>query len=726
MLNSQSNSTGVRFVNEQIKEILHKARGERRYALFEDEAKRILRLLGLHTPNEKVIESVEEAISASDKIGYPVVLKIVSQDILHKSDVEAVVTGLRDSDDVRKAYASILANVNQKAPNARVRGFSVQSEAKGIEVVVGAKRDAIFGPFVMFGIGGVLVELLKDFTIRFCPISKLDALDMVRSIKSYPVLDGYRGTTKADLNAIAEAICSLSHLIENFEEIAEIDVNPLMVVKEGKGCVAVDARIILSSDDDVMRVSQRNAALAGDAVRQLLEARSIAIIGGSRNPLKIGGRVVSRIIDHKYDGVVDIVNPKAEAFQGLTTYKSIGDIPYPVDCAIICIPPQVLINAIEECSAKKVKTAIVITAGFGESGEEGIARQKKLVETLARGGVRIIGPNTAGALRPISKLYAYFTTFAENTDVGQGNVGFVTQSGALGSALVSKAVDAGVKISAWVSTGNEADLDWTDVVDFLIDDAHTKVIVAYVEGIRSGTKLRSVAERALRSKKPIILFKSGVSEAGKLAAKSHTGSMAVEEALVDAFTKQFGIIRVEELSDTFEIARAFSLQPLPKGENVGVVSASGGANIIIADELTKRGANLPELPEATQSKLARDIPFSTTRNPVDAGGQIINDPTLFKKAIVTVFEDPNIDCVIIGVPGGSESSADSRARSVADCACYGKPMIVVWLYSPTRVLSLIQYLNEKNIPVYFEVEKAAKVMAALVQYRKFLNSRGIS
>lgn len=706
---------------DEIKRILSTVKNERRSILLETESKQILSKIGIPVPLERIVHSRDEAEVAAKEIGFPLVMKIVSPDVTHKSESGGVETDLRDFQDVRKAFSRILERVSDKAPQAKLKGMSIQCQAMGVEVMVGAKRDQAFGPFIMFGIGGILVELLKDVTIRYAPISISESFEMIRGIKSFPILNGFRGKERVDIDFLSRVILSVSELINNFPEISEIDVNPLIVGK--RGGIAADARIVLSEfkNDPMEDSGAQVPAVRTQAVGTILNPRSVAIVGASRDRAKIGGRLLWKIINHGFAGTVCPVNPKGEVFPGLVSYKSISEIEQQVDLAIIGVPAEAAITVMQECAQNKVKTAIVLSSGFAESGVSGTERQHRLLDAARKGGVRLVGPNTVGILHPISKLYANFSTFAETTDIAAGNVGFVTQSGALGAALVSRAFESGVKVSAWVSTGNEADIDWTDVVDFYISDPETKVIVAYVEGLRDGRKLRSIAKSALRSQKPVIVFKSGITSVGTKTARSHTGAIAVDNVLFDAFSDQFGLIRADELSDSFEIAKAFSLQPLPKGSKIGIISASGGANVIIADELTKRGINIPTLSEKTQAGLARDLPFTTIQNPVDVAGTVINNPGLFKETTATVLQDPNIDAVIIAVPGGSESLAEIHARGISECTIYGKPILVAWLYSPTEVQSAIQILNNHKIPVYFDVEKAAKAISAMVQYREFLS-----
>lgn len=474
-----------------------------------------------------------------------------------------------------------------------------------------------------------------------------------------------------------------------------------------------------------------------NAFETLLNPQSIAVLGASKEAHKIGGMLLSHILKYGYDGKIYPVNPSADYVLGQRSFRSLSEVPGEVDLALIVLRADSAVKAIHDCSTKKVKTAIVYSSGFSELGDkQGTELQEELSLTASKGGVRILGPNTIGVLNPSSKLYAHFVVFPEETALLPGNVGFITQSGALGGALVMRAIDSGISVSSWISTGNEADLDLADAMDYFVRDARTDVIVAYVESIKNGDKLKAVAAKAARSRKPIVIFKAGTSTEGKRAAKSHTGAVAVNDSVFDAFVSQYGLVRAERLTDTFDLAKALSAYPFRSStpsssflgkSRVGVVSGSGAANIVLLDELANKrgsraGVTIPPLSDKTQESIRKLLPSALARNPVDVGGSVLNSPSSFGDTFRTVLSDPEIDIGLMIIPGRSQVTGEVHAGKILECAKLGKPIIVVWLCSPNNIMAPIKLLEENGIPVFFDVEAAARVLAAMDYCKQFFES----
>ncbi|MGI0091710.1 MAG: acetate--CoA ligase family protein [Nitrososphaerales archaeon] len=707
-------------VVENINSIFKSATQQKRNSLSESESKKVLKLLGLSVPDEVVVSSQQEATSAAERIGYPVVMKLVSHEGVHKSDLGGVIVGLRKPEDVAQAYATIVNNASRSAQQIQLEKVSIQSQCAGTEVIVGAKRDECFGPLVMFGMGGVLAELLRDVAIAICPLSQVDVQRTIRGIKGFRVLDGFRGSPKSDLASIDFCIRAVEFLVQNFDLVQEVEINPLIVQSDGKGAVAVDARVVLKEEKNSgassPQAQESSSVLSGEAIRTLLEPSSVAVVGASKDPHKIGGILLSRILSHRFQGKVFVVNPSSDSISELKSFTSIGDIPEPVDVAFIALSPESAVRAMQECSDKGVKSALVYAGGFAESGQQGKELQHKLVANARRGKIRFFGPNLIGVVKPSTRLYGYFSTLAEDYDLEPGSIGFITQSGALGTALVSNALDSGIKISAWLSTGNEADLEWTDAVDYFVDDNDTKVIAAYVESIRNGSKLKEAAIRARKYGKPLIVFKSGSTSEGRVAARSHTSAMAVDDAVFNAFARQYGVIRAEELNDTFEIAKAVSMQPLPRGSRVAVISGSGAANVILADELAKRGLEVPILSSALQKEILDLLPLASPVNPVDLSANIMNFPDLLGKTVEKIVSSSEIDAAMVVIPGRSPRLGQIYAEGVLNSQRFGKTIIVVWLTSASNVIPPIKFLQDQGVPVYFGIETGARVLFALIQY----------
>lgn len=671
-------------------------------------------LTALNIPVVKTIKvtGFTEAEATASKMGYPVVLKVDSQSILHKSELGGVKTGIKSSEDLKVAF-------EQMKTSFAVHGktdveFAVQKQLHGIEVILGGKRDPTFGPVMMFGLGGVWVELLEDASIRLCPISSEKAEEMIREVKGFPLLNGYRGNSKLDINLVSMALQKIASVLEQVPEISEFEINPFIVSENPNDSAAVDARVILAESTKV-----EDQPLSGSAFGNLFNSNSIAVIGGSLDYTKVGGRIVQRIIRHGYKGKVAVINPREKSTDAISVYPSITDVPYSVDAALMVIPSEMSVQVMADCAKKGVKFVAVYSTGFGETDFLGEERENRLLR--AAGGVaRIAGPNILGFINPRSKLFAEFTSFEGG--IPEGNVGFVAQSGGMGSSLVTVGADNGLGTSALISTGNETDLDLADGIDYFTNDSDTRVIVCYSENVQNGHKLKLAAENALRAKKPIIIYKAGLSQLGKSLAKSHTAAVAVDDKIFDAFARDFGVIRVEEMYDTLQIAKAFSMQPLPKGNRVAIVSGSGGANVILTDVLSSNNLVVPEFSQATQEKLRSLFADTVVRNPVDVSATVVGKPELLGAAMDTILSAEEIDLVIVVVTTFSERQGGIIAEHICDKKRYGKPILVIWPFPVSAVGKQVRYLQDNSIPVYLSSESAAKSAVAMMNYSQFLKN----
>lgn len=675
-------------------------------------ANELLTALNIPVVQTIKVTSFAEAENAAAKIGYPVVLKVDSQSILHKSEFGGVRTGIKSSHDLKVAFERMnVAFSNQGKPKVE---FAVQKELHGIEVILGGKRDPTFGPMVMFGLGGVWVELLEDASIRLCPLSSERAEEMIREIKGYPLLNGYRGAAKLDTSLVSSTLQKIASALEQVPEISEFEINPFIISENPKDSAAVDARTILSENTKI-----EDSPLSGSAFGNLFNSSSIAVIGGSSDYAKVGGRIVQRIIRHGYKGKVAVINPKEKSTDTMSVFSSIMDVPYPVDAALMVLPSETSVQVMGDCAKKGVKFVAVYSTGFGETDSLGEDREKRLLQA-AGGVVRIAGPNILGFINPRSKLFAEFTSF--EGDIPEGNVGFVAQSGGMGSSLVTVGADNCLGTSALISTGNETDLDLADGIDYFTNDPETRVIVCYSENVRNGRKLKLASKNALRAKKPIIIYKAGISKLGKNLAKSHTAAVAVDDKIFDAFTRDFGVIRVREMYDSLQVAKAFSMQPLPRGNRVAIVSGSGGANVILTDVLSTNNAAVPEFSQATQDRLRSLFPDTVVRNPVDVSATVVGKPELLGSAMDTILANEEIDLVIVVVTTFSERQGGIIAEHICDKKKYGKPILVIWPFPVSAVGKQVKYLQDNSIPVYLSSESAAKSAVAMINYSKSLET----
>lgn len=448
--------------------------------------------------------------------------------------------------------------------------------------------------------------------------------------------------------------------------------------------------------------------------------RAIAVIGASQDPEKIGGRPLRYLNGSGYAGAVHGVNPKYDEVMGRPCWPNAAAIPDPVDVALIGLPAQHVPGAIDDCAAAGIRFAIVFSSGFAETGPEGRRRQEDLVSRAAAGGVRVLGPNTLGAASSSNGMMASFATlFDRHPKLLPGRVGFISQSGALGVFIYALAQDQGLGFSRFVSIGNEADVDVADFLAYLAEDDETVAVGGYLESIKDGGRFLAAAERVAAAGKPMSFLKVGRSEAGRRAAESHTGSLAGTDAIYDAALRQAGIVRAESpqgLVDFLDYHGRGATAPQPGG--VGVLTISGGAGVWTADRLADFGVDLAELSPETTAKLADVLPaFASPQNPVDATGQILNQPELFAACLDALLDDRGVTTLVV-LLGLQERNGTDLAAQIVE-AGRRRPDVriaVAWLAGPDAAYDL---LRGEGISVFSDLARCVEAVAGSMTAARF-------
>ncbi len=374
------------------------------------------------------------------------------------------------------------------------------------------------------------------------------------------------------------------------------------------------------------------------AFSALMSPRSVAVIGASADPRRIGGRPISAMLERGFKGAIMPVNPKHATVQGLPAYASIADLPIVPDAAILAIAPTMVEAAIPELAALGVKAAIIFSSGFAEMGEAGTAAEARMLLAARSHGMRILGPNCIGLFNTRANFYGTFTSSLERGYPVAGPIGIASQSGAYGTHLFGMARDHGLGISCCVTTGNEVDVNVGDVIGWMAQDPDTLVIAAYLEGIRNGDNFLAALALARQHRKPVVVMKVGGSTVGAAAARSHTASIAGSDAVFDAVVAEYGVVRARTTEEMLDIARLATRRIYPVANTLGVLTISGGAGILIADAAEKRGLPMPPMPAAAQETLRAALPFCATRNPVDCTAQALNEISLVGRFAKTLVE----------------------------------------------------------------------------------------
>lgn len=453
--------------------------------------------------------------------------------------------------------------------------------------------------------------------------------------------------------------------------------------------------------------------MAPDDLQPLLRPRSIAVIGASNDFSKVNGRTLKYLLDKQYAGRIFPVNPKYERIGALRCYASIDDIGEPVDLAVIAVPAPVVADAVRGLGRCGVKAAVVFSSGFAETGAAGRTLEEEVAAAAREAGVRLCGPNCLGLINAFDRVVATFGQFAEG-DIPAGPVGFVTQSGAFGTAIAALARRRGLGLGYFVNTGNEADVDFVSVMRAVIEDQRIAVGAGYIEGLRDGRGLVALADKALALGKPLVLTKVGRSRAGSRAAASHTGSLAGADAVFDAVIRGCGIVRARNEEHMLDIVEAFAHCSLPGGRGLGIITQSGGAGVLMADRAEELGLDVPVLAEATQRALKAVIPgFGATGNPVDVTGQFIAEPDLLRAAVNIVLSDPQVHIGIVWLQL-MDAHVDSLVRIFEEIRNEtSKPFLVCWVAAPEKALRL---LHERGFAVLRGAEPAVDACAALAHY----------
>ncbi len=444
--------------------------------------------------------------------------------------------------------------------------------------------------------------------------------------------------------------------------------------------------------------------------------RSVAVIGASRTPGKVGYEIVTNLRDGGFEGAIYPVNPKADEIEGIRCYPDLASLADKPDLAVITVPVPFVAEAMQQCAGAGVKAAIIITAGFKEVGEEGAALERQVVEVARRNHIRVLGPNCLGVIAPSSKLNASFGDAMPTV----GGIGYVSQSGALLAAILDLAQRSGIGFSKLVSIGNKADVDELDIIRALGADPDTHVIAGYLESIGNGNDFVREAEQ-ISHHTPIVLLKAGATEAGAKAASSHTGSMVGSEAVYESAFRRAGVIRCASLTQQFDIAQAFAYQPLPSGPAVAVITNAGGAGILAADAIERAGLTFARLDDATIAALGGQLPAAANiHNPIDVLGDALADRYEF--ALDVALSDRHVDVALVMLtPQAMTQSRETAEAVVRVCRGHGDKPVLASFMGADLVADANTVLRNGRVPPYDCPEEAVEAIRAMVDHVHWRN-----
>ena len=480
--------------------------------ITEELSKSILREYGIHVPPGALVKSSEEALRAAEEFGYPLVMKVVSPQVFHKTDLGGIRVGIRRKEAVRKTFEDLRKRLSKKQ-EVHLKGILVERMVpEGVELIVGLQSDAQFGPVIMVGLGGVLTEIFKDASFRMLPITDADARSMLEELKGAKLLKGYRGSPPVDQEMLVKLLLKIGAVgVDNAAYFESIDFNPI-VVYPGSYFV-VDAKILVRAKPlkNVISTAQPNIQF----LEKFFTPRSVALIGASSTPGKIGNSVLDSLAKYEYQGEVYPINPKASEILGIPCYPSLASINKPIDMVVVCVDLSVIPPILEECARKDIHNVVIISGGGKELGGERAELEAEIRRLSEMHQIRVIGPNCIGIFNATNRLDCAFQGRKRMLRSRLGSVGFLSQSGTMGISFLETAEAFG--LSKMVSYGNRSDVDEADIIWYLGNDPQTRVIALYVEGFEDGRKFIETSKRVMAEKrKPVVIWKSGRTSAGPL------------------------------------------------------------------------------------------------------------------------------------------------------------------------------------------------------------------
>ena len=511
---------------------------------------------------------------------------------------------------------------------------------------MGLIRDPLFGPVVMFGLGGIFTEALHDVAFAVAPFAEGDAAELLDQIRARELLGPFRGSPAVDRNALIGVLEAVARMAVDHPEIREIDVNPVLI--DGAQPVAVDALIALGEPKE----PHTRAPADVSQLHALVAPKSVAVVGASADTGKWGGMLIANLRLGGFPGPIYPINPRGGEILGLPVYASIAELPQAPDLVIVAVAADRVKEAVEACGLKGVSAVVVVSAGFSELGPEGRMLEDEVVAIAEEYGMALVGPNCMGVISSHHSLYGTGFTLLRPDP---GGASMVSQSGNLGIQLLTSAERRKGGVGKFIGVGNEAMIDAVDFVNYLKTDPETNTIVAYMEGFDDGRRLLDVV-RATSLEKPVVVLRGGTSQYGQRAAASHTGALASSSAVFEAAARQSGMIVSTDPDEFMDLTFALSYMPLPPGRRVAVATLGGGWGVLVADEIARAGLELAELSPQVVEDLNKLLPpFWSHSNPVDMVATLT--PGVPEAVLETLVASDRIDAVIVmGVIGSMSES----------------------------------------------------------------------
>jgi len=697
-------------VKTNLKEMFDSTLALDQKVITEESSKKILADYGIKVPPYALVTTPSEAEKKATEIGFPLVAKVVSPEILHKTDVKGVKVGIKSGSEAEAVFSEMYDRLSKQY---QIKGILLEKMVPpGIEIIIGLQNDAQFGPVLMVGLGGIFTEVFQDVSFRVLPINENDAEEMLTDLKGSKLLKGFRGSEAIDIGVLKDALLKIGRLgIDLAPYFESVDFNPVILYPRDY-CV-VDAKIILrdSINSDTISMAKPNSTY----MDLFFNAKSIALIGASPEVGKIGNSVLESLVKHDYKGKVYPVNAKGyPEILGIKSYKNLEDISDPIELVVVTVDLRFVPDLLRTSGAKGIHNMVIISGGGKELGGERAAIEQQVKELSSNLGIRIIGPNCIGVFNGDNRLDCAFQGHQRMLRPKKGDVAFLSQSGTVGIAFMETADSFGM--SKMISYGNRSDVDEADMIWYLSEDPETKVLGLYVEGLGDGRKFINAAKDVIKNrKKPIVVFKNGRSSRGAKQAASHTGSLGGTYKVVKGAFDQVGIISVDSYEELTGSLKALTWQPVPSGNRVAMVTNGAGPIIAAIDQFDRLGLQLAELTEETKQKLKDHYPPTyVIGNPCDVTGSANTSDYSF--AIQAFLDDPNVDIVMPWFVFQDDPLEENIVDVLGGFQKLMKKPILVGAMGGPFTKKISREIEDRNVPVYDSVTTWVSAASTLAKW----------
>ena len=682
---------------DKIGKMYDEAKKNNNNIITEESAKAILTEYGIKVPPYALVKNAQEAQDKAKQLGFPLVAKIVSPDILHKTDVKGVRVGLKTEQEVRDAFDDMYERLSSKY---HTKGVILEKMVdSGLEVIVGLQNDPQFGPVIMFGLGGIYTEIFKDVAFRILPITPEDVKEMTEDLKGKSMLKGFRGSQPIAASMLSDMLIKIGQLgLDAAPYYESVDFNPIILYPNDY--FVVDAKILLREKPDFGIISK--AEPDSSYMDLFFNAKSVALIGASPEAGKVGNSVLQSLAKHDYQGKVFPVNAKGyQEIMGIKAFKSLDEIEEPVDVVVVTVDLKFVPDLLRSCGRKNIHNMVIISGGGKELGGDRAAIENEIKKLSAELRVRVIGPNCIGMFNADNRLDCAFQGHERMLRPQRGEVAFLSQSGTVGIAFMETSDAFGM--SKMISYGNRSDVDEADMIWYLGEDPNTKVIGLYVEGLGDGRKFMHAAKKVILEKnKPILVFKNGRTTRGAKQAASHTGSLGGSYNVVRGALEQAKIISLDSYEELTASLKALAWQPVPKGNRVAMITNGAGPVIAAIDNFERLGLAVAEISDKTIKDLKEHYPPTyVIGNPCDITGSATADDYRF--AIQAFMDDPNVDIIMPWFVFQDDPLEENIVEVLETFQKQLRKPILVGAMGGPFTQKISKRIEDTNVPVYYSV-----------------------